>query len=205
LPRDAQHNEPSEDTPRRELDQGARIAIVREHFDYVWRLLRRLGLPPADADDAAQDVFLVGLQRYEQIQSGRERAFLYGCALNKAAQFRKRRAAAVAAPEVEQGDAEALSPEALLDRKRAQNALDALLNVLPEEQRSVFVLFEIEQLSTLEIATLLGIAQGTVGSRLRLARARIQAEAARLQQELGVTPTPQLATAGALLCTIPHD
>src|SRR6185369_14121679 len=33
--------------------------IYREHFDFVWRSLRRMGVPPTSMDDAAQDVFLV--------------------------------------------------------------------------------------------------------------------------------------------------
>jgi len=41
---------------------------------------------------------------------------------------------------------------------------------MPVEQRAVFVLFELEEMSGEEIATLLAVPEGTVRSRLRLAR-----------------------------------
>jgi sigma-70-like protein len=50
----------------------------------------------------------------------------------------------------------------------------AILNMLPESQREVFVLYEVEELSGSEIADLLGISVGTVRSRLRLARKRVR-------------------------------
>src|SRR3954451_17353117 len=64
-------------------------ALLRCHFDGVWRLLRRLGLPQADADDAAQQVFIIACRRIESILPGSERAFLFGCALKLAARWRQ--------------------------------------------------------------------------------------------------------------------
>jgi RNA polymerase sigma-70 factor (ECF subfamily) len=60
------------------------------------------------------------------------------------------------------------SPTALTDlRERAE----IILKKLPEKQRVVFVLAELEELTGREIAGSLGISEGTVRSRLRLARA----------------------------------
>src|SRR6478609_7176393 len=64
-------------------------ALVNDHFDFVWRLLRRLGFPPADADDAAQQVFIVGTRRLADIPAGNERTFLYGSALRVASTMRR--------------------------------------------------------------------------------------------------------------------
>src|SRR5690349_8485730 len=52
-------------------------AFVREHHGFVWRVLRRFGLAPADADDAAQKVFLIAVTRLGDIASGSEKAFLF--------------------------------------------------------------------------------------------------------------------------------
>jgi RNA polymerase sigma-70 factor (ECF subfamily) len=64
-------------------------------------------------------------------------------------------------------------------RQRAQ-AAEAILNKLPEPQRLVFVLFELEEMSGQDIAQLLGISVGTVRSRLRLAREAFSREVKRL-------------------------
>lgn len=42
-------------------------ALVNEHFDFLWRLLRRLGVPEAEVDDAAQQVFLVATRRLAEV------------------------------------------------------------------------------------------------------------------------------------------
>jgi len=52
--------------------------IVLEHLDAIWRTARRLGVPPADVDDVAQEVALVILRRESAIQAGKERAFVIG-------------------------------------------------------------------------------------------------------------------------------
>ncbi|HEY2735002.1 MAG TPA: sigma-70 family RNA polymerase sigma factor, partial [Polyangiales bacterium] len=57
---------------------------------------------------------------------------------------------------------------------------EAILDKLPEAQRVVFVLFELEELSGDEIAELLDVSVGTVRSRLRLAREQFGREVRRL-------------------------
>src|SRR5512145_2850432 len=71
-------------------------------FDLVWRVLRRLGLSPADADDAAQDVCLVALRRDAEIRPEKRRAFLTATAVNVATTLRRtvaRRRLTVAVPD----------------------------------------------------------------------------------------------------------
>ena len=63
-----------------------------------------------------------------------------------------------------------LDPEQWLERRERLLELDAVLSALPLEQRTVFVLFEFEDLSGEEIAQVVGVSEGTVRSRLRLAR-----------------------------------
>jgi RNA polymerase sigma-70 factor (ECF subfamily) len=71
--------------------------------------------------------------------------------------------------------------EELLDERRAQDLLRHVLDSMPVDLRVVFVLFEIEELTLREVATLLDIPLGTVGSRLRRARASFQGIVRRLQ------------------------
>jgi len=63
-------------------------------------------------------------------------------------------------------------PDELLEWKRRRELLDEALDALDVELRSVFVLFELEDLSTADVSELLEIPPGTVASRLRRARVR---------------------------------
>jgi RNA polymerase sigma-70 factor (ECF subfamily) len=163
-------------------------ALVRAHFEEVWRLLRRLGLPEVDADDAAQHVFTVACTRFASIRQGSERAFLYGCALNRAAKWREsqqRRDRPTASGEIEVAEDDVPSVDELVERQKARKLLDAILDTMPEELRTVFVLFEFEELSTPEIAELLGIPRGTAASRLRRAREDFEKRLSRVESRLG--------------------
>lgn len=157
-------------------------ALVEAHFDFIWRSLRRLGLSGADADDGAQQVFIVASRRLEDIQLGRERAFLFGTAVRVASDVRRaaRRRPEVVGVELEPTDI-APGPQVLTERLRARQALDEILEGLPIEVRTVFVLFELEELTAVEIAELAGIPVGTVSSRLRRGRELFRAAVKRRQ------------------------
>jgi RNA polymerase sigma-70 factor, ECF subfamily len=168
-------------------DREARLArLAGEHFQFIWRSLRRLGVPPSAVDDAAQQVFEVAARRLEDIERGRERAFLFKTALFVATDARRLAARSRAR---DGGDIDALhdaapTPEdsALLGEKRL--FLDRVLSAMTLELRSVFVLYELEELPTADIADLLGVPRGTVASRLRRAREAFHLEVKRLRARL---------------------
>ena len=156
---------------------------MRAHYGFVWRLLRRLGLGEGDADDAAQQVFLSATNRMSDVEPARERSFLYGVALNVGARMRRSRGRRREEPLEAAGEREAREPNAeqLLERRQQRQLLDALLDEMPEDLRVVFVLFELEQLSTPQIAELCGIPVGTAASRLRRAREDFEGRVARVE------------------------
>ncbi len=172
--------------PPRERD--ARLAeLLRVHFRLVWRALRRLGVPEHAVDDAAQEVFIVAAKKLTTIAPAYERRFLYGVALRVAANARRARAARPEKSEtveLEETASAAPSPEALLDRKRARELLDATLEAMPDDLRTAFVLFELEGCSAPEVAALLGIPIGTATSRLRRAREAFRAAVSKLHRKL---------------------
>ncbi|HEU4536983.1 MAG TPA: RNA polymerase sigma factor [Polyangiaceae bacterium] len=160
---------------------GDRDARFRQLFDgsyeFVGRLLRRLGVPRDAVEDATQEVFLVASRRLDDIEPGRERSFVFGVAMRVASgrrrlAIRERRAApdggldARPAPEP--------SPEALAGEKRERELLDRTIGRMAIDLRSVVVLFELEELTAVEIARRLSIPQGTVMSRLRRARQQLR-------------------------------
>jgi RNA polymerase sigma-70 factor (ECF subfamily) len=160
--------------PLSATEREARLAeLLAGHFRMVWRALRRLGVPPAGVDDAAQEVFIIVSNKLALIEPGHERRFLYGVALRVAANARRARAARPesAEPElVDRAHEPGPSPEALLDQKRAREQLDAVLDTLPDELRTAFVLIELEGCTGPELAELLDVPLGTAASRLRRAR-----------------------------------
>jgi RNA polymerase sigma-70 factor (ECF subfamily) len=146
--------------------------LVDVHLDFVWRLVRRLGVPEADADDAAQQVFWVAAQKLERISAGSERAFLGGTALRVASDMRRARRRRPEEHDVDVGERSdpRPGPDELVEQRREIERLDRLLACLPDKLRTTFVLYELEEMSVPEIAELLELPIGTVASRLRLAR-----------------------------------
>ncbi|WP_437730556.1 RNA polymerase sigma factor [Sorangium sp. So ce1335] len=154
-------------------------ALYDEHFAFVWRSLRRLGVTDAALDDAVQDVFLVVHRRLAEFE-GRSsmKTWLFGIVLRVARTYRRaalRRgprghaAEAPADPEAVAGP-ETDQPDARTEQAEAVRILHELLDDLDEEKREVFVLAELEQMTAPAIAEVAGINVNTVYSRLRAAR-----------------------------------
>lgn len=157
-------------------DERIAAALAR-HFALVWRSLRRFGVPAAEVDDATQHVFLALSERIADVPPDKERSFLLGSCLRVAANARRReqRRPDHASEEPYQRADEAPGPEELLVSKERRAELDRALDELPLDQRTVFVLFELEGFSLPEIADSLEIPLGTATSRLRRARDRFEA------------------------------
>jgi len=154
---------------------------MQEHLRLVWRVLRRSGLAEPDADEAVQDAFWILERRFDDVPVRAEKSFLISTALRLAAD---RRRSAASRPEVElEGDppAQSLPPDELVALRRARRLLDVALDSLSAEQRAVFVLVEMEELTGPEVAEALAIPAGTVASRLRAARLAFDAAIRRLR------------------------
>lgn len=182
--------------PERAEDRAEGAALLRDpadlramflrYHDDVWRLLRRLGVREAHVDDCLQEVFWVAARRFADIVPGRHRAFLYGVSLRVASQeVRRQRASALSlAPEPAEQVDPGPSPELQVATGELRALLERVLSALPQEQREVFVLFELEDLRVQDIAHIYDIPVGTASSRLRRAREAFSAAAARLRATL---------------------
>lgn len=162
-------------------------AAFREHHDFVWRSLAHLGVVTQWVDDAVQDVFVIAHRRRDAFD-GRApvRHWLYGIARNVALKYRERHArAATRESELSHSPvADAGAVDVALSRSEAASFVERFLETLDPDQRTVFVLGDVEGHSAVEIAALVGCNLNTVYSRLRLARRRFeQAVAARRQEE----------------------
>jgi RNA polymerase sigma-70 factor, ECF subfamily len=164
--------------------------IVEIHFDFVWRSLRGLGVPRSLIDDAAQQVFWIAARKLHVIVVGSERAFLFATTKGVASNMRRsesRRREDLNEDALIRQEDDAPTPEQAAVSNQARRLLERLLDKMPEDLRTAFVLFELEGLTTSAIAELLGIPMGTVASRLRRAREMFDRETARLQIENGHT------------------
>ncbi|WP_437630616.1 RNA polymerase sigma factor [Sorangium sp. So ce854] len=145
--------------------------MVDAHLDFIGRVLRNAGTPAADIDDAVQRTFIAAAQRLDDVRPGAEKSFLLQTALNVAAHARRSAARRREVPAAEPPEVvDAATPEQLTNQKRARQMLDQVLDQMEPDLRTVFVLYEFEEMSMVEIAGVIGIPQGTVASRLRRAR-----------------------------------
>jgi RNA polymerase sigma-70 factor (ECF subfamily) len=158
-------------------------AAVDNHLALVFRVLRRTGLGPADAEDASQDVFWVLAQRFDDVPERAQRSFLVSTALRVASdrKLTKWHRSVSAGLDVEARVSDAPLPDEALDIRRAAALLDQALATLEEFERSVFVLSELEQMTRAEVAEVLGIPEGTVASRLKRARESLEIAVRRLR------------------------
>ncbi len=170
-------------------DRDARLrGMVDSHYEFIWRTLRGLGVPAANVDDATQQVFWIAAQKLDLITTGRERAFLFSTARGVAANARR-----ATKRNREQGDEGSLElvtdaapdPEQAAERSQAKRLLEKVLADMNEDLRTVFVLFELEGLTSVEISELLSIPVGTAASRLRRAREEFQLAVTKLQLDRG--------------------
>jgi RNA polymerase sigma-70 factor (ECF subfamily) len=149
-------------------------AAYRDHHDFVWRSLARLGVADAVLADATHDVFMVVARRLPEFEARASlKTWLFAICLrvarakrrdfarerNRREQYRRVRENARAQPHA-QAD--------------AARMLRELLQRLDEDKRAVFIMAELEQMTAPEIAAVLRIKTATVYSRLRLARAELE-------------------------------
>lgn len=146
--------------------------IYERELDYVWRTLARFGVPSADIQDAAHEVFLVLYRRWNDVDPERPvHRWLFGVARRVAADFRAKR-------REDPTHAEPATPVDPLTAKR--ELLRRALGELDDDRRAVVVLHDLEGRTGAEIAQLLDIPVNTVHSRLRLAHADLIAAVRRL-------------------------
>lgn len=168
--------------------QTGELPCFAELYDaqvsFVWRNLRRLGVPEAALDDALQDVFLVVHRRLSEFQHRSTlRTWIFSILRKIAKEHRRKLARSQGYDELdpEHEDSEASSPFDAVARHEAVDRLCRVLAGLEESKREVFVLVELEQLAGAEAAQALGVNLNTLYTKLRAARQDFSREVARLR------------------------
>jgi RNA polymerase sigma-70 factor (ECF subfamily) len=151
------------------------VSVIVEHYDGLWRFVRRMGLPAHGADDVAQSTFLIAIEALPRILPGRERAFLYATAVRLVYDVRRRAQREVVSADLDMDVSPAPRPDDLAHQKRLREIFEALLERVERDARTVFIGFEVDGFTIPEIAHALAIPPDAATCRLRRARKRLRA------------------------------
>lgn len=173
--------------------------IFDQHYDRIWAFLYHRGGRDC-ADELAGEVFATALAKRDRYDPSRGEvsAWLHGIAANQARAWLRRRRrgqraatrlASISTVEAQLGANEALDRvDARLSSANDARIVLAALRRLPDDDQEVLVLFVWQGLTYEEIASALGVAVGTVRSRLSRSRARLRELSAAGGQVPGETP-----------------
>ena len=152
--------------------------VYGEHFSFVWRMARRLGVADEALDDVCQEVFVVVHRRLHEFE-GRSslKTWVFGILHNVVLVHhrslgRKSPAHRSAAPLVDPEtlvDA-AAGPYEQLSNAQAGAIAQRLLDQVDEDKRTILVLVELEEMSVAEVSEAIGLNLNTTHARLRAAR-----------------------------------
>ncbi len=176
----------------RERDEQAFGEIVRTYGDKVFSLIYRMLGNRQEAEDVAQDVFITV---FKTIESFRGEAKFSTWLLRIAANHSKNRIKHLARRPTEGVDPEDVSqvrqsadrptppvqahidaPDKMLEAAEIEKLMQHAIGELPEDQRLLIVLRDIEEMSYEEIGEITGLPEGTIKSRLHRARMAIKEE-----------------------------
>lgn len=167
-------------------DQAAYAQLVEEHAGKIYRLALRLMGNEADAEDVLQETFLSAFKSIDRFEARSSLStWLYRIASNAALmRLRRKEPEQVSVDEPLERDDGELIPRQLFDfcclpeedllRDEARAELNRAIDELPPSLRSVFVLRDIEGLSTEETAEALDLSVSAVKSRLMRARLKLR-------------------------------
>jgi RNA polymerase sigma-70 factor, ECF subfamily len=147
--------------------------VYEAHFDFVWRSLRLLGVPPEAVEDVMQDTFdIVSRQLAEFEGRSSLRTWLFSIAQRVASNHRRmvRRKLSRLVPLSDSAASAEPTPHAHAEAMEAAGVVERFVEGLDADWRAVFVLAVIEGVPSNEVAVMLGISVNAVYSRVHTLR-----------------------------------
>ena len=142
--------------------------VFETQFAYVWRTLMRFGVSSPDAEDLAQEVFVVVHRRLADFDTSRPiKPWLFGITHNV---FRDHLRTTRRRPESGDPWEDSGGTDPGIRAVEAAQIVHRALRQLPEDRRAVFIGCDLAQLTLREVAEALAIPENTAWSRLRVAR-----------------------------------
>lgn len=160
-------------------------AVVDEHARKIYRAARGMGCPPAVAEDVAQEVFVTFLETLDRFEGRAEiGTWLFGILRHKVQERRRADSREELSDALDEAfDArfdgngswrQPVSADRLVESRSAADALRECLDGLTPQQREVFQLRQVEELSAVDVGGMLGCTVNHVGVLLHRARLRLR-------------------------------
>ncbi|MBI4788868.1 MAG: sigma-70 family RNA polymerase sigma factor [Chloroflexi bacterium] len=169
-------------------DEGAFTELVHRHENRVYTLALKMLRQPVDAEDVLQETFISALRGLKTFRGDASfSTWLYRIAYNATLMKLRRSSPVVSLDATLEGDESEMprdlsdwthDPEIVLLNQETQRAMQAAVETLSPALRSVFVLRDLDGLSTEETATVLAVSTQVVKTRLHRARLILRNELA---------------------------
>lgn len=154
---------------------------LRRAFAIAWRILEHR----EDAEDVVQDAFLRALERLDTLKRGQAfRPWFQRIVVNQALNVRRSRKVRRTEPITETAPAPTRSPEAAAVDAETRERIRSAMARLPERQRVIVLLSELEGYTSKEIAEILEVPPGTVRWHLHQARAALREALSALEEDV---------------------
>ncbi len=165
-------------------DVSAFDALVRLHIGRALRIARRLVPTHEDAEDVVQDAFLSAMRAIGTFDVTRPFGpWIARIVVNQGITFRRARARRTDEALPVDLASSGPSPLQVTERSEITDRFKSALEQLTEQQRLMIQLFEVEGLSSPEIARLTGLSDGTVRWHIHAARKVLRTALAPLMHE----------------------
>ncbi len=166
-------------------DVAAFDLVVRRYMRRAFAIADRVLGHREDAEDLVQDAFLTALERIASFDLSRPFGpWFFRIVVNRGLNARKSRAIRrTEAMPLDTLEAAEPSPAGMYDRTEIRERFQAALGGLSQRQRLIVELAEVDGMSGVEIASMLGVSQGTVRWHLHMARHALRKALAPLRGE----------------------
>ncbi|MEX2581936.1 MAG: sigma-70 family RNA polymerase sigma factor [Gemmatimonadota bacterium] len=156
------------------IQQGDALAfdaLVGRHMQRAFGVALRLLGQREDAEDLVQEAFLAALQKIDSFDTSREFSpWFYRILVNRCLNARKSRSRRTTVDLPAEAASTIASPLLEAERSELRYHLKRAMQELPDRQRTIVTMFDLEGFSSPEIAEVLGISDGTVRWHLHQAR-----------------------------------
>lgn len=166
-------------------DAEAYGEIVARHMQRAFSIAYRILEQREDAEDVVQDSFIRALERLEQLERGRPfRPWLLRIVVNQALNFRRARGIRTTAQLPDAVAATGPLPDRQAENSELGRRLATALGTLPEKQRTIVQLVDLEGLTSGEAGRIMDLADGTVRWHLHEARKALRDALAPIREDL---------------------
>ncbi len=165
-------------------DAEAYGELVRRHMRRAFSIAYRILEHREDAEDVVQEAFLRALERFGSLEPRRPFApWMYRIVVNGALNYRRARSVRRTEAIPEDVRADGTPPDGAAERAELRRRLKQATASLPERQRTIVQLVELEGFTSAEAAEIMGLSDGTVRWHLHQARRTLREALAPLLEE----------------------